>query len=326
MYTGKGLSVEDICFEQRHIDEVLARIKVNFDSVFKEYIETHAGKDVSDIDFSKLQKKFGVKAEKKSPAKNLSANYKEIIREAIDDFEHDRDAYKKIMNLEVLEDYDEDASTFKSKVLRNECPIIRKTIANTKAKELDKYRASFNHADPEWLLQIVTRLCEFGESYYEKYDQTKYENIAKYEELQLQLLDTEDYTAFGVIGGGIKTHILYKIYPGLFPNRSRNAIWAFWYLTDKKAFGCKTDSEFLMIDIKKTITQQNYFYPYELFAYYAFEIYKMLRDKAEDLSAYIDTDYRYVLVDSFLDFVAMKHDNEISFLKSQIKDGGMGYV
>ena len=86
------------------------------------------------------------------------------------------------------------------------------------------------------------------------------------------------------------------------------------------------DSEFLMIDCDKSIVQQNYFYPYRLFAFYAFEIYKMLRDKAAVYNAYIDTDYRYVIVDKFLDFIAMEHDEEITFMKSQIRDGGMGYA
>ena len=81
-----------------------------------------------------------------------------------------------------------------------------------------------------------------------------------------------------------------------------------------------------MIVVGKSITQQNYFYPYELFAFYAFEIYKMLRDKATELNTYIDPEYRYVIVDEFLSFVADKHDGEISFLKAQIRDGGLGFA
>ena len=52
----------------------------------------------------------------------------------------------------------------------------------------------------------------------------------------------------------------------------------------------------------------------------------MLRDKAAEYNVYIDTDYRYVIVDAFLEFIAMEHDSEIAFLKSQIRDGGMGYA
>ena len=120
--------------------------------------------------------------------------------------------------------------------------------------------------------------------------------------------------------------MLYKVYPAIFPNRSRDAIWALWYLTDKKTFDCKQDSEFLMIDINKFITQQNYFYPYELFAYYAHQIFQMLKEKAESIDVYFDPAYRYVIVDAFLGFVAKKHDDEISILKQQIRDGGFGFA
>ena len=97
-------------------------------------------------------------------------------------------------------------------------------------------------------------------------------------------------------------------------------------MTDKKVFGCDMDSEFLMIDVEKSITQQNYNYPYELFAYYAFEIYKLLKAKAIELNADISDEYRYVVVNAFLSFVADQHDDEIALFKAQIRDGGVGYA
>lgn len=318
--------VEDICFEKEHVQKVLAAIKKSFESYFTNYLESAAGKSVTDTSFTELQKRFKVSISATNKRSNLSDNFKTIITEAYDDFEKDQDAYITIFDEELLEDYDEDTDSFKSKVLRNECPIIRKTLANRQAKELDKYRASFSLSDPDHLLNVVYNLCVFGNEYKGNYDPDTYENIQTYQELGMAPLDTDEYTAYGVIGGGIKTHMLYKVHPDLFPNRSRSAIWALWYLTEKQTFGCKTDSEFLMIDVKKSTTQQNYFYPYELFAFYAFRIYKLLRDKATEYGAYIDPSYRYVVVDSFLDYIASEHDSEISLLKSQISDGGMGYA
>ncbi len=327
MYTRMNNSgVEDICYEQEHVERVLAVIKKNFDQHFNRFLDSSGGKGVSLEGIQGLQKKFGIDVQKKKKNSDLTVNYKTIIRESIDEFEKDRGDYERIFRQSWLEDLDEDADVFKSKTLRNECPIIRKTLANKRAKELDKYRASFSLADADWLLRVVYNLCVFGDEYQENYDSNTYEDAQIYQDLGLSLLDTDDYTAYGVIGGGIKTHMLYKVHPALFPNRSRSAIWALWYLTDKQTFGCKTDSEFLMIDLSKNIVQQNYFYPYQLFAYYAFEIYKMLRDKATEYSAYIDPDYRYVIVDAFFEFIAAEHDDEIAFLKSQIRDGGMGYA
>jgi len=327
MYTRIDNSgVEDVCYEQAHVEKVLHAIKKNFDEHFNRFLDSTGGKGVSLESIQELQKKFGIEVQEKKKNRDLTANYKAIIREAIEDFEKDRGDYQKIFRQNWLEDLDEDADVFKSKVLKNECPIIRKTLANKKAKELDRYRVSFSLADADWLLSVVYNLCVFGDAYKKSYDPNTYEDAETYEDLNLSLLDTDDYTAYGVIGGGIKTHMLYKVHPSLFPNRSRSAIWALWYLTDKESFGCKTDSEFLMIDLDKNIVQQNYFYPYQLFAFYAFEIFKLLRGKAKELNVDIDPEYRYVIVDAFLEFIAMEHDEEIAFLKSQIRDGGMGYA
>ncbi len=327
MYTRMDNSgVEDVCYEQKHVEKVLNEIKKNFEKYFVHFLDSTGGMGISLEDVQRLQKKLGIEIQQKKKNSNLTENYKTIIREAINDFEKDRGDYEKIFKQNWLEDLDEDADVFKSKILRNECPIIRKTLSNKRAKELDKYRVSFSLADADWLLHVVYNLCVFGDDYQGKYDPDTYEEMMTYQDLDLSLLDTDEYTAYGVIGGGIKTHMLYKVYPAVFPNRSRSAIWALWYLTNKETFGCRTDSEFLMIDLSKNIVQQNYFYPYQLFAFYAFEVYKMLRDKAKELNVFIDKNYRYVVVDAFFEFIALEHDSEIAFLKSQIKDGGMGYA
>jgi len=161
---------------------------------------------------------------------------------------------------------------------------------------------------------VVYNLYNFAEEYYNNfYDEDIYDDIDNYKDLQISDLDTEDYTVYGVIGGGIKSHMLYKVYPSVFPNRSRDAIWALWYLSDKKTFECKQDSEFLMIDVEKSVTQQNYFYPYELFTFYAHQIFQMLKQEAHENNVYLDSENRYIIVDAFLTFIAEQHDEEISF-------------
>ena len=52
----------------------------------------------------------------------------------------------------------------------------------------------------------------------------------------------------------------------------------------------------------------------------------MLRDKGTEYGVSIDSDYRYVIVDAFFDYIAAEHEDEISVLKSQIRDGGMGFA
>lgn len=328
MYTNQDeRDVESVCYEQDHIEKVLTLIRKNFDQYFRNFIEAESGLYISKEDVDKIGTNLGIRITQKNKFKDITKKFKNIIKEAIEDFEKDREKYECILNDEVLEEYEEDSVTFKSIALKNECPIIHATYYNKSAKELDKYRHQFNISNSDELLTVVTNLYYFAENYNnEFYDINNYDSINRYWNLQISNLDTDDYTVYGVIGGGIKSHMLYKLYPGLFPNRSRDAIWSLWYLTDKSVIDCEMDSEFLMIDINKYITQQNYFYPYELFTFYAHQIYQMLRNKAEELNVGFDDEYRYVYVDSFLKFVTKEHQEEINILKSQMRDGGYFYV
>lgn len=322
MYTSiKNQSIEDICYEHNHIDKVLAEIKLNFELYFNSFIETKAGTVPSSSDLKKLQEKFNTHSTIK--AINFSDYYKSIFSKEIENFEKDRYKYEKIFDEELLDEYKEDPGTFKSQILKNECPIIHGTLMAKNAKELDGYRRDFKRANPNLLLQIIENICKFSKEYSKNiYDCKKYENYYNYEDFKMNYLDTEDCSYYGVIGGGIKTLMLYKVYPEIFSSRSKNAIWALYYLTHKKNFDCKYDSEFLIIDTEKSITKQNYFYPYELFHYYAYEIYKLLQNKAKSLDVYINSEYRYVIVDSFLNFVTKQHEAEISELSRSIDESG----
>lgn len=319
--------IEEVCFDYRHIAKVVAAIKKNFDKYFNLFIESENNMVLGKDGITKLQNKFGVASVKTNAKSNKAKVLKSIIMAAIKEFNKNREKYEAIIDLEVLEEYEDNPNSFKDRVLAHECPIINSTLMNKQAKELDKYRINYKLASPNDLLRVVKNLTEFSNEYYESFSEyDDYDDISNIDELGLLALDDEDYTLYGVIGGGIKSHLLYKIHPSLFPNRSRNAIWALWYLTNKDTFGCMMDSEFLMIDIKKSTTQQNYFYPYGLFAYYALVIYLLIKDKAKEMKVDFDEDYRYVLVDAFLEFIAEHHDDEIKFLKQQIRDGGMGFV
>lgn len=318
--------IEDICYEPEHMNQVTEEIRKQFDHYFDLYLETEAGSRITAEKFLEIAAALGSSKTPIKKATDKSKAFKNIIKEAIANYEKDRDSYLEIMDDEALEEHEEDPPNFKNTVLKNTCPIIRLTLQNKRAKELDKYRAEFRRSDPNELLTVVSNLSSFASEYAaDFYDEDNYDSITSLEGLGLSPLDTEEYTVFGVIGGGIKSHFLYKANPAVFPNRGREAIWAFWYLTNKKNFNCEQDSEFLMINLSKNNTQQNFFYPYELFSFYAFQIYKMLKEKAEKLDVYLDPGYRYVFVESYLSFVARLHSEEIDFLKSAFKEDSYGY-
>ncbi|SMO94979.1 hypothetical protein [Fodinibius sediminis] len=271
--------IEDICYDEDHIERVWTEIRANFPNHFDQFIKTGGGASLSSSDAERLSEKFGSKFKRKKKTSTDEALLN-LSKEAIVDFENDRKKYLEFLDQKYIEEYKIDPGPFKNTVLRNECPIIRKTLQNTQAEELDKYRKDFFAADPGELHQKVENLVKFADRYSEEiYNKEIFLNSETIEEMGFEPLTTDDYSVRGVIGGGIKSIFLYKKYPNIFPYRSPDGLWALWYLSDKKSFGCEQDSQFLMIEQKYNVTHQNYFYPYDLFALYGLRLSQLLANE-----------------------------------------------
>ena len=318
--------IEEICYDPDHIKKVLSEIILNFPRYFQNYLEQEAGQAIPISDIEKLAKSLGtIKLPKKKPIDKQNV-YNRLLNEAIVVFESDRTTYKEILDEAALEEYADDPSSFKNTILKNKCPIIRHTLQNKLAKELDKYREAFKYADPKDLVNVSTNIANFARTYARNdYESESYEESKDLTDMNFSDLTTDDYTVFGVIGGGIKSIFLYKLYPNIFPYRGPDAIWSLWYLTNKKTFGCHQDSEFLMIKQEDNTTQQNFYYPYDLFAFYALQIFNLVKLQAMALNVEIRTNYRFVMVDSFLSFVANFHRDEINDLKRKVTLDWHGY-
>ena len=315
--------IEEISYEPEHIAKVVSEIESNFHKYFDDYVVSENGNLSDELDISSLAEKFKISTKAKKKEVNKKDNLSRIIGEAINHFEKDRNKYIDLLDIETLEEYETDTSYFKDTILRNQCPIIQHTLQNKKAKELDKYRYEFNASDPTELLETIKNITIFSDKYKNEISQSiDFNKIEYVDDLHISELEEEDYIVFGVIGGGIKSHFLFKKHPDLFAYRSREAVWALWYLTSKKKFGCKQDSEFLMINLKDNTTQQNYFYPYDLFSFYAVQILKLLKTEYSKIGLNFDEKYRFVIVDSFLSFIAQKHISEIKELKKKLKEDG----
>jgi len=313
--------IEEISYQSEHIAEVLDEIKKNFLHYFNEYIETEKGNTPKEIDISELANKFKITSKPNKKTVNKKENLNRILDEEIESFEKNRHKYLDILDIETLEEYETDTSYFKDTILRNNCPIIQGTLQNKRAKELDKYRYEFNVANPSELLKVITNITLFANEYKRNQKLDIY-NIDTIDDTHFSELENDDYIVYGVIGGGIKSQFLYKLYPNIFPYRSREAVWALWFLTSKKSFNCRQDSEFLMINLRDNITQQNFFYPYDLFGFYAIKILSFIKTEIISIGANYNENYRFIILDSFLSFVAQKHNSEISVLKQKVKEDG----
>lgn len=235
------------------------------------------------------------------------------MADALENFDREQPNYQKLMDPESLEEFSFDPGAFKG-TLKKECPIIRRCL-NSPAKVMDAYRKSFFQTKPEQLLTVVTNLSNFAAEFMPTFQSSQHLSAGTPQELGVSELDTEPYSAYGSIGGGIRSHLLYNLYPEAFPNRSQNAIWAYYFLTAQKEYGFEDCSEFLMVKPDGSGTQQNYFYPYDLFSFYASKLVQLLKKSCAGLGYSFSTEYRYVYLNKFLDQIADIHRTDIDALK-----------
>ena len=75
-----------------------------------------------------------------------------------------------------------------------------------------------------------------------------------------------------------------------------------------------------MINTEKSSTQQNYFYPYDLFAFYGLNVHRLLKDACAAAKIALRPDRRYVYVDAFFNHVHDRHQDEVKLLKGDSED------
>lgn len=319
-----NLELDDFCYEADHIERVFKEIEKNFKGYFDKYISSRGGVVISKESIESLREKMNIDSNIKVTIdkSKLKKNLEAIKTAALKEFNKDVEEYDELFDLDTLEEYEEDPAGFKND-LKKDCSMIRKTL-NSNDESLALFKIKFKSCNSNKLLKVMTNIAKYVDSYSEKWDGHDYdgdytiENLIEDDLLEQSILDTEGYGLDGVIGGGIKSYVAYKLLPEYFPHRSREAIWALWYLTDKKEFDYEQDSEFLMILTDKVVTHQNFYYPYQLFGIYNYLIYRLLLEQYLDLNVYFPEKYRYVLINDFLKFVARCHEEEISELTRNI--------
>jgi len=232
------------------------------------------------------------------------------LAERVEGFRREQIKYLDLFDLRALEEYAYDPNAFKAD-LRRVCPIIHRCLMSP-AKVMDAYRRSFNYTAGATLLEVTERIVRYAHRHFRDFDDDGHESSDSVEALNLGGADDMALTAAGVIGGGIRSRFLHMLYPRVFPNRSQNAIWAMYFLTDRKDYGFRDGSEFLMIEPERA--QQNYFYPYDLFAFYALQLHKLIRVACDEAGVALDPAYRYVYLDALLDHVADENRDAIQCL------------
>lgn len=273
----RGNDLEEKVYEPEHIQQVLAEMESNFPTYFESFAQ------------QPLDPVFDAHIEK---------------------YKKQQEAYRDYLDLEALDEFEHDPGAFKAHTGKR-CPIIRNCLWS-QDEVMKGYKRSFGTVTGRQLLDPVRNIAEFGISYVADFDDQAHERAAAFSDLGLEPLNEGEYGCLGVIGYGIQSTLLYGVYARNFAHRSQDAVWSLYFLSGRKDFGLKDGSEFLMIHADQGTCEQNYFYPADLFGFYALRLYLMLKSACEEAGIALYDLYRYVYLSRFCDHVGDEHREHIN--------------
>ena len=80
-------SIEEICYKNEHVEQVLTEIRANFSDYYYDFINTDGGSIIDDENLKKLAEHFGSLTTNKKKNKNVNEVYSRLISEGIQSFE-----------------------------------------------------------------------------------------------------------------------------------------------------------------------------------------------------------------------------------------------
>lgn len=300
----------------------IAKVRKAIDANFARYFETLTRPAVpqgNDL-FERLGEKFKVAPSKKPlPASKPDAS---AFVDAIAAYSKKAQRYRNFFTQDILTEFrNDDPDEFQSQ-LRKKCPVIL-GLVQSKSDDLKEWRIKYKQTSSPELLEVFENLINFAADYdNDAGKEASYSKYVDHGEFQVDDFDTEEMSILGVIGGGIKSTVLYHLNPRVFPERSDAAMFALFFLTDKSPFSLRSKtSEFLQIDDRKLgrdvnlKMDHNYWYGYPLFCSYAMQVARRLEDACRTVHIDFDVEHRYVYVDAYFDHICEVHADELKVMR-----------
>ena len=254
------------------------------------------------------------------------ASYTLWLKKLITDNDQLHDKYHDIFDVEAFDEYEEDPDVFKGDVLRKQCPVIRHSL-QSRAQVMQEWKAKYYARRSIELVDAFRNIMFFAEDYDEEMDEAAMAELNAVKDCRLSEMEDDDseygqcYLS-GVIGFGIVSNILNHMYPRTFPGEYKMGVWSFFFLAKgSKELMPSGTSEFAMlkddhpnrVDVYEM--EHNFFLPYEVFCIYTLRIWRLLAARIQSrFGTQFPTDYRFLLTNSFYEYVADENSANIATL------------
>lgn len=312
--------------EPEHMAAVWEDIRKSFPKYFASLVKPRVAEGEDLLEQLKANAAFRVRAPKKPkapPKPDFSA-----LSNAVTTYEREAEHYREFFDPERLAEFrEDDPDAFKTE-LSKKCPVIRQTLMSP-LEDLKEWKYKYKAAKSATLLAAFDHLRALGDGYLaDSGAEPEFDRYDDPDDFAMEDFNEETTGVPGVVGGGIKTAVLYHLEPRVFAPRSTSALFGLYFLTEEKTYRLKSKtSEFIMVDDKRPgrdegwsnrynmKVSQNYWYPYELFAFYAMKIWRLLRDACAEKGHPLEPAFRFVFVLAFLDHVCRENDAAMKVLK-----------
>ncbi len=261
---------------------------------------------------------FGLQPGKESQknTSEIEATLNKVINKWKQEIIEYRDKLRKVFTKDNLQVYEELLDDFKNKIFSENLWTVNAALKSFEP-DLARYKKDFSNVLAEDILSTLTEILQEADSYVNTVaGSLDYKNIIKIEDLKLAFLDEEEMFLNKIIGFGIRSEILHRIYPAHFPIMTQRSLWGMYFLTNNA-------DEFITIEQKirkgKMRVSHNWQYNYERFTYYNNYLVNTMIEKVKNLSTTLKPEIRFGYINMFLVGIAEKHKNEIRELKEWSK-------
>ena len=252
----------------------------------------------------------GIKVVSKADIKDLD-NLKREIKKWEKEICAYRDYMKEILDLNLFDRTYSDSYSpqeFKDDIFADELWTVKGALKSPDP-DLKLYKSNFYSTTPMDIFVVVEKILTSSRKYMLNITPSlSLKMINQVEQLNMDFLEEEGMLLTGVIGLGIRSEMLHRLYPSHFAIMTRRSLWGMFYLSDEaEEFVVDEDN-----DIGQQRTSSNWEYDYQRFCFLNNFIANLIEDSLLKSGINMNQNLRFGYVNMFLNQIFSQHSSQIA--------------
>lgn len=220
-------------------------------------------------------------------------------------------SFSEVFNPDKMDLYEDYLEDFKNKVFAKDLWTVKAAL-KTPDPDLARYKKDYRDANTQDIFNTVNGILNAAHSYSKEVSKhINYSAVAVVEDLQMAFLNEDTMFMNKVIGFGIRSEILHRYFPALFPIMTQPSLWAMYFI-------CESNNEFITIEKRtregKMRVSHNWQYPYDRFSFLMNVISNELYDWFRSYGVELETNLRFGYVNMFLSSISDLHKADTKML------------